>query len=164
MIWYDMIRYDMIYLLTAVGLTPVGSSTVHIYTQTVHRTINRTTKKRTIHRTTQKTIHRTTQNCNWNSAGHTDWLTWWSRVPLDNLTVPQLVKKSPSFYCNRKFIAVFTTADQFSYSTTRHKKLTAAFLQFIKSYIGNVSPFMASRKVGFVISQYGLKREMAHKF
>ena len=26
----------MIYLLTAVGLTPGGSSTVHIYTQTVH--------------------------------------------------------------------------------------------------------------------------------
>jgi len=24
-------------LLTAIGLTPVGSSTVHIYTQTVHR-------------------------------------------------------------------------------------------------------------------------------
>jgi hypothetical protein len=33
-----MIRYDMIYLLTAIGLTPGGSSTVHIYTQTVHRT------------------------------------------------------------------------------------------------------------------------------
>jgi len=35
-------RYDddgmMIYLLTAVGLTPGGSSTVHIYTQTIHRT------------------------------------------------------------------------------------------------------------------------------
>jgi len=30
--------YDMIYLLTAIGLTPGGSSTVHIYTQTVHRT------------------------------------------------------------------------------------------------------------------------------
>jgi hypothetical protein len=28
----------MIYLLTAVGLTPGGSITVHIYTQTVHRT------------------------------------------------------------------------------------------------------------------------------
>jgi len=28
----------MIYLLTAVGLKPGGSSTVHIYTQTVHRT------------------------------------------------------------------------------------------------------------------------------
>jgi hypothetical protein len=27
---------DMIYLLTAVGLTPGGSSTVHIYTQTMH--------------------------------------------------------------------------------------------------------------------------------
>jgi hypothetical protein len=30
--------YDMIYLLTAIGLPPGGSSTVHIYTQTVHRT------------------------------------------------------------------------------------------------------------------------------
>ena len=26
-----------IYFLTAIGLTPSGSSTVHIYTQTVHR-------------------------------------------------------------------------------------------------------------------------------
>jgi len=30
--------YGMIYLLTAIGLTPGGSSTVHIYTQTMHRT------------------------------------------------------------------------------------------------------------------------------
>jgi hypothetical protein len=29
--------YDMIYLSTAIGLTPGGSSTVHIYTQTIHR-------------------------------------------------------------------------------------------------------------------------------
>ena len=28
----------LIYLLTAVVLTPGGSSTVHIYTQTIHRT------------------------------------------------------------------------------------------------------------------------------
>jgi hypothetical protein len=35
-IWY-MIWY-VIYLLNAIGLTPVGSSTVHIYTQTIHRT------------------------------------------------------------------------------------------------------------------------------
>ena len=28
----------MIYLLFAIGLTPVGSSTVHIYTRTIHRT------------------------------------------------------------------------------------------------------------------------------
>jgi len=33
----------MIYLLTAVGLTPGGSSTVHIYTQTIHRTTQLTT-------------------------------------------------------------------------------------------------------------------------
>jgi hypothetical protein len=31
------IVYDVIYL-TAIGLTPGGSSTVHIYTQTIHRT------------------------------------------------------------------------------------------------------------------------------
>jgi hypothetical protein len=52
-IWYDMMWYMMIYgmiydmiydmiwydiYLTAIGLTPGGSSTVHIYTQTVHRT------------------------------------------------------------------------------------------------------------------------------
>jgi len=29
----------MIYLLTAIGLTPGGRSTVHIYTQTVYRTM-----------------------------------------------------------------------------------------------------------------------------
>jgi hypothetical protein len=29
----------MIYLLTAIGLSPGGGSTVHIYTQTIHRTI-----------------------------------------------------------------------------------------------------------------------------
>jgi len=29
---------DMIYLLNAIGLSPGGSSTVHIYTQTIHRT------------------------------------------------------------------------------------------------------------------------------
>jgi hypothetical protein len=31
-------EYDMISLLTAIGLTPGASSTVHIYTQTIHRT------------------------------------------------------------------------------------------------------------------------------
>ena len=29
----------MIYLLTAIGLSPGGRSTVHTYTQTIHRTI-----------------------------------------------------------------------------------------------------------------------------
>ena len=36
-------EYDMLYLLTAIGLTPGGSSTVHIYTQTAHRTTLLTT-------------------------------------------------------------------------------------------------------------------------
>ena len=44
--------------LTAVGLTPGGSSTVHIYTQTVHRTTQST-----------QTIHRTTQFTNWEECG-----------------------------------------------------------------------------------------------
>jgi len=34
--------YDMIYMLTAIGFTDSGSSTVHIYTQTVHRTTQST--------------------------------------------------------------------------------------------------------------------------
>jgi hypothetical protein len=35
----DIYQYMiLIYLLTAIGLSPGGSSTVHIYTQTVHRT------------------------------------------------------------------------------------------------------------------------------
>jgi hypothetical protein len=33
-----MLILIVIYLLTAIGLTPGGSSTVHIYTQTIHRT------------------------------------------------------------------------------------------------------------------------------
>jgi len=41
----------MIYL-TAIGLKPGGSSTVHIYTQTIHKTTQST---QTIHRTTQST-------------------------------------------------------------------------------------------------------------
>ena len=44
-LWYlfdIMNRYGMIYLLTAVWLTPGGSSTVHIYKQTMHRTTQST--------------------------------------------------------------------------------------------------------------------------
>jgi hypothetical protein len=57
----------MIYL-TEIGLTPGGSSTVHINTQTIHKTIQST---QTIHRTTQstQTIHRTTQFTNWEECG-----------------------------------------------------------------------------------------------
>jgi len=48
----------MIYL-TAIGYPPGGSSTIHIYKQTIHGT---TQLLKTIHRTTQfKTIHRAKQ-------------------------------------------------------------------------------------------------------
>jgi len=40
----------MIYLLTAIGLSPGGSSAVHIYTQTIHMTDT----KQKIYRTTQQ--------------------------------------------------------------------------------------------------------------
>ena len=33
----------LIYMLTAIGLTPGGSCTVHMYTQTIHRTTQLTT-------------------------------------------------------------------------------------------------------------------------
>ena len=37
--WSFTASFILIYLLTAIGLSPGGSSTVHIYTQTIHRTI-----------------------------------------------------------------------------------------------------------------------------
>jgi len=40
-----MIRYETIYLSTAIGLTPGGSSTVRIYTQTIHRTTQITSEQ-----------------------------------------------------------------------------------------------------------------------
>jgi len=39
----------MIYLVIAIALTPGGSSTVHIYTQTKHRTTKRNRIYRTEH-------------------------------------------------------------------------------------------------------------------
>ena len=39
----DYMRNYMIYLLIAIGLTHGGSTTVHIYTQTIHRTTQITT-------------------------------------------------------------------------------------------------------------------------
>jgi hypothetical protein len=43
----------MIYLSTAIGLTPGGRGTVYIYTQTIHRT----TQIQTVRRTTQITTN-----------------------------------------------------------------------------------------------------------
>ena len=61
----------MIYLLTAIGLSPGGSSTVHIYTQTIHRKIQ------------NKQTHRTTQQF-WKSAGRApSWLVIPWRLPYN---------------------------------------------------------------------------------
>jgi len=40
---------ELIYLITAIGLTPGGSSTVHIYIQTIRRTTQRNRIYRTEH-------------------------------------------------------------------------------------------------------------------
>jgi len=63
MIWYNLIWFDLLWCdiydkiydmicLIAIEFSPGGSSTVHIYTQTIHRTIQWT---QTIHRTIQFT-------------------------------------------------------------------------------------------------------------
>jgi hypothetical protein len=55
-----LLIYDLIYLITAIGLPPGGSSTVHIYTQTIHRTIQ---NKQYIEK------HRNLQHKFWKSEG-----------------------------------------------------------------------------------------------
>jgi hypothetical protein len=49
----------MIYLLTAIGLSPSGSSTVHIYIQSIHRTEKKKSQNKT--KQNKQTISRTTQ-------------------------------------------------------------------------------------------------------
>jgi len=75
-------------LLTAVGLSPGGSSTVHIYTQTIHRTI----QKQIIHRTTQQF---------WKSAGRApSWLVIPWHLPYNrgkNTEKPQSVQMCLSY-------------------------------------------------------------------
>jgi len=44
----------MIYLSNAIGLTPGGSGTVHIYTQTIYRTTQITTVQHNNNRTTEQ--------------------------------------------------------------------------------------------------------------
>ena len=46
-------------------------------------------------------------------------LTPWSRVPLEKLTVSQLVKNFPVFYGTRRFITAFTNARHLSLSQAR---------------------------------------------
>jgi len=49
-VWHSMSYIDMIYLLTAIGLSPGGSSTVHIYTETIYRTTQNLRRVRAVPR------------------------------------------------------------------------------------------------------------------
>jgi len=56
--WSNRKKYVKIYMLTAIGLTPAGSSTIHIYIQTTQRTTQ--TQNNTInHTVTQFNISNT---------------------------------------------------------------------------------------------------------
>jgi hypothetical protein len=87
--------YDMIYLLTAIGLSPAGSSTVHIYTQTIHRTI--------------QNKQYTEQHNNWKSAGRApSWLviTW---------HLPYSRGKSTEFYNSLRQLEQFLSIREIQY-------------------------------------------------
>ena len=85
-------RYDMIYLLTTIGLSPGGSSTVHIYTQTIHRTIQ---NKQYIEQRWEDNIKMDLQEV---GGGCGDWMelaqdrdSWWALVStVRNLRVPKM--------------------------------------------------------------------------
>jgi hypothetical protein len=60
------------------------------------------------------------------------YLTTWSRVLPEKLTVPQLLKKFPAFYGTRKFITAFTTARHLSLSWPR------SFQSVFSSHFSNI--------------------------
>jgi hypothetical protein len=53
---------------------------------------------------------------NYNYVYLINYLTPWSRVLLEKLTVSHLVKKLPTFYGSREFITMFTRAHHLSLS------------------------------------------------
>jgi hypothetical protein len=84
----DLNVFDMIHLLTAIGLSPGGSSTVHIYTQTIHRTIQ---NKQYIE-----------QHNNWRSAGRApSWLVIPWHLPYNRVRV------TTAKFCVFKSVAVY---------------------------------------------------------
>ena len=67
-------------------------------------------------------------------------LTPWSRILLEKLTCPQLVKKFPEFYGTRKFITTFTNA--------RHLSLSWA------SSIQSIPPHLTSWRSSLILSSH----------
>ena len=63
----------------------------------------------------------------------------WSRVLLEKLTGPQLVKKFPAFYGTRKFITAFTSARHLSLSWARSIQSVPPS-HFLKFYVNIIHP------------------------
>ena len=104
-----MPKYDVIYLLTAVGLTPGGSSTVHIYTQTIH----------CITQSTQ-TLHRTKQLINWEDCGSVPRLCEF--YPGICLTTEEKTRKNFSQCCQR--VPVGTVKTEYTEQSVHKNKNT----------------------------------------
>ena len=69
--------------------------------------------------TMYKFVYQQAQKVLWNRIVISYLLSPWSRVLLEKLTGPLLVKKFPAFYGTRRFITVFTSAGHLSLSWTR---------------------------------------------
>jgi hypothetical protein len=79
-------------------------------------------------------------------------LTPWSKVLLEKLTVTQPVKKLPTFYKNRKFFTVFTTARYCSLSWARWIQSTPSHPISLRSILrGPFEKFVDLRQCAAVI-------------
>jgi hypothetical protein len=70
-------------------------------------------------------------------------LTLWSRVLLEKLSVPELVKKHPAFYGTWRFITAFTTNRHLSPSTARPIQSMLP-IQFLKINFNIILPSIRS--------------------
>ena len=154
--------YDKIYMLTAIGLTPVGSSTVHIYTQTVGRTTQLTNLEECVpcpvfarytlafalqlRKEHGKTSVRVAGECRFarwkqNIQNRAYILTYsMEQSPSWETSWLQLVKKSPAFYGTPRFITALTSA--------RHLSLSGA------SSIQSIPPHPTSRRSILILSSH----------
>jgi len=72
----------LIYLLTAIGLTPGGSSTGHIYTKTIHRTIRKPTDLNTYGPSSDTKIHPFLKNLRTDSESRIENVSYKDMLPI----------------------------------------------------------------------------------